>query len=736
MKNLVKKAIVSVKNEGVTVTMQKTKNYVNDSLRFCKKRKDSTMKFVDVLFINGCTLPHPTRYRVYHQAEQLLMANVTSDVVYYEDLQLQLVNYARVFVFYRCPCTEMIELFIEKAKQYNKIVIFDIDDLVFDEKYTKQIKYIQSMTAEERKIYNDGVKRIGQTLNLCSIATTTTEELAEELAKYVPNVYINRNVASDSMVKYSEEALSGKNKHKRVKKNVCIDKINGEINLGYFSGSITHNDDFAIILPAICRLLKENRKIHLYIVGDLDLPKILLEFKEQIHAIGFMDWTELPFIISQMDINLAPLEDTLFNRAKSENKWTEASLVKVITIASNVGAFRNVIQNGVTGILCDNSAEAWYEQIKSVIKNKQWRNEIANNAYNLVINQKITLETAYDYASWINHLMSPSVMFKIPTAQISGGILVAQKHACFLQSQGIDVSFINDGGEEIEKFCYNENEFPIIRNRSTAFLGSIDIAVATLYTTMEFVQNYPNIKKRIYFVQNMETLFPLPGNWDRIRASQAYIPIGNVSFITISKWCQEWLNTKYHVKAKYAPNGIDCEMFYPVQRDFSGKIRILVEGNSDDHNKNVDESFQIIQKLDAEKFEIWFVSYQGKAKDWYHVDRFFRKVPNSKMPELYQQCHILLKSSTLESFSYPPLEMMATGGVVVARPNDGNREYLTHEKNCLFYNPENLDSAIDCIQSIVSDGALRTCLISNGIETANSRAWKQIESDILKLYGY
>ena len=38
-----------------------------------------------------------------------------------------------------------------------------------------------------------------------------------------------------------------------------------------------------------------------------------------------MDYKELPAKIAEMDINLAPLCDTIFNEAKSEIKWMEAA---------------------------------------------------------------------------------------------------------------------------------------------------------------------------------------------------------------------------------------------------------------------------------------------------------------------------------------------------------------------------------------------------------------------------
>lgn len=737
MRELAKKAFYSLKNEGMRTTVRKGKNYIKDRTINRGKNTKDFHRYVDVLFINGCTLPHPSRYRVVHQMEQLLMANITSENVYYEDLDLLRVNYARVFVFFRCPYTETIGTFIEKAKRYNKTVIFDIDDLVFNTQYTDTIPYIIKMDVADRKIYDDGVVRMGKTLSLCDAAITTTEVLAEELSKYVKKVYINRNVASDSMLAYSNaalESLQAECGKANRKKDKCIIKIPNEISLGYFSGSITHNTDFAIILPVIQRLMAEKENLHLYLVGELDLPDELKRFEERIHTLGFMDWQKLPFVIAQMDINLAPLEDTLFNRAKSENKWTEASLVKVLTVASDVGAFHTMIEDQVTGVLCRNTEEDWYQKLCEMIDDSKKRKCIACRAYDHVLNHCLTMETCYQYAQMMHKLMCPNIMFKIPNAQISGGILVAEKHATYLQEKGLDVSFIHDGEEEIECFQYGNYRFPLLRSRTTAFMGSMDSAVATLYTTMEFVQNYPNIKNRLYFVQNLETNFPFPGNWDRIRASQSYMPIGDVRFITISRWCEKWLKEKYGVATKYAPNGIDCKLFYPEERDFSGKIRILIEGNSVDHNKNVDESFKIIDMLDSDKFEVWYISYQGKPKEWYRVDRFFRRVPNHKMPDIYRQCHILLKTSILESFSYPPLEMMATGGFVVARANEGNIEYLKDEYNCLFFDPEKLETAVKAIGRLLDEPELRTMLRANGVETANARSWEKLKQDILALY--
>ena len=84
-----------------------------------------------------------------------------------------------------------------------------------------------------------------------------------------------------------------------------------------------------------------------------------------------------------------------------------------------------------------------------------------------------------------------------------------------------------------------------------------------------------------------------------------------MEYVTISKWCQNWLREEYHTEAVYLPNGIDPS-FYPKRgRDLQGKIRILIEGDCSAEHKNVDESFRIVEQLDLEKFEIWYMSYNG-----------------------------------------------------------------------------------------------------------------------------
>ena len=298
----------------------------------------------DVLFINGCDpklVPHPFRYRVLHQMEQLSANFLESNTYFYLNFEPYLVRNYRIIIFFRCPWTQKVEEAIILAKKLNKKILYDIDDLVFDTKYTNVIPYVKALSPKEKENYDEGVILMGKTLKLCEGAITTTDALAKELRNYISNVFINRNVASEEMWKLSQNALINKVNQKK----------NGHIIIGYFSGSITHNPDIEMIKEPLIKILTEFKNVKLVLFGYLNFPIFLKDFQSQIILKNFTNWQELPEFISNVDINLAPIEENIFNVAKSENKWVEAALVKVPTIASNFGAFKQVIRHNKDGIL-------------------------------------------------------------------------------------------------------------------------------------------------------------------------------------------------------------------------------------------------------------------------------------------------------------------------------------------------------------------------------------------------
>lgn len=757
MLNLLEGIGYTVKEEGFYNVPKKVSHVLSIHRPRLDFRSRHDNSFFDVIFINGCdySVPHPIRYRVDHQIEELEAAGLTVQKVNAWDMKTDILRHARTFIIFRCPLSDEVESLIIQAKKLNKRVIYDIDDLVIDTAYTDSIPFVKAMTAHVKSCYDDGVRRMGETLKLCDCAITTTEGMADELKKYVPRVYINRNVASELMIDYSNIAIYRRDvlpslqsssvlpedrvPYKRAIERRDKKQKTQEIRIGYFSGSITHNADFILVLPALSKVMETHRNVTLMVGGELDVPDALMPFSDRIVTFPFCDWRRLPNYIASCDINIAPLENTLFNRAKSENKWIEASLVKVPTVASNVGAFKKMIQDGVTGFLCDD-CEDWCAVLERLIIDSGLRKSVGESSYLFCHEHCTTVSAAKTIRDIIEKEQFPNLGMVMPSVNTSGGVLVALRHLCILQDAGVDVLILNtdDSTEYLE---VSGHRIPVL-NRvvpsgkldKCPLSGAIDTAVATLWDTLDFVKRYPRIGKKKYLVQNLETDFYLPGDRLRLQANATYLN-NDIDYLTISPWCEEWLSDRFGQNCKSVPNGLDLASFPHSKRDFSlPKIRILIEGDCGSEYKNVDEAFRVVERLDSERFEIWYMNYTGKKKSWYRIDNFLGKVPHDQISDIYNQCHILLKTSILESFSYPPLEMMATGGYVVAVPNGGNAEFLRDGSNCLLYSRGDIEAAVSCVNRIVNDDRLRETLYDEGLKTAEERDWSKLTDKVVSLY--
>lgn len=341
--------------------------------------KNIVQKFKDVprdqylLIIDGVEniIPQCTRYRVLNKAEQLRKNGFAVKVVNASKLSLAQAQYASHIIIYRAPWSAQLQLLCDLAREEHKPVYFDIDDLVFDTLYTDQLSYTQGLSEKEKGNYDAGVKNYGKMLAACDGAIISTNQLKEELLKYKDTVLLNRNLASSELIAVSSQFL---------KEDFGVDD---RIKIGYFSGSISHNENFELIKPAIKEVLDKYPTVELHIVGHLDIPQDMKQYSRRIIVHEYVDWKALPQLISQVDINLAPLVDSVFNRAKSEIKWIEAALVKVPTIASHIGAFADMMIDGQTGLLAKDSE--WEEKLESLILSADLRRELAENAYAFVL---------------------------------------------------------------------------------------------------------------------------------------------------------------------------------------------------------------------------------------------------------------------------------------------------------------------------------------------------------------
>ena len=90
---------------------------------------------------------------------------------------------------------------------------------------------------------------------------------------------------------------------------------------------------------------------------------------------------EYGFIFAHTDIAIAPLQMNAFNDSKSDIKIAECGRYGVPLVASNVGCYSDIIQNGVTGYLLPPDAPKleWVRILSKLIKDKKLRQEMGQN---------------------------------------------------------------------------------------------------------------------------------------------------------------------------------------------------------------------------------------------------------------------------------------------------------------------------------------------------------------------
>ena len=184
-----------------------------------------------------------------------------------------------------------------------------------------------------------------------------------------------------------DNLIEKKRKHKRIR-------------IGW-SGASTHSADIKFIYPVIIKVLEKYPNVEFFFQGGF--PPFLQKQHDRLYTIvKWKNMYEYPqfFKDLQYDIGIAPLLDNNFNRAKSNLKWLEYSVLKIPTIASSVEPFKKSIIQGKTGFLC-NELNEWEEAFDILIKDAQKRKEIGENAYR-EIKEKFNLELiARDYAKFL-----------------------------------------------------------------------------------------------------------------------------------------------------------------------------------------------------------------------------------------------------------------------------------------------------------------------------------------------
>ena len=266
-----------------------------------------------------------------------------------------------VLILSRVRYDTAIARLIALARAQRVTVLFDCDDLVFDSRYVHVV--LDTLDQDTRSAANlDGwfayCGRLEAVARLCDGGITTNDFLAARLTEVtrgpvsvVPN-FLNRCQQATSDALLAEKAARGF-------------RGDGTIGIGYFSGSPTHNRDFAIAAPALARLLEADPDVRVRIVGFIDSTGPLAAHADRVEQFPLQDWINLQKLIAEVEINIAPLQDNVFTNCKSDLKFFEAAAVGTWTIATPTTAFQSAITSPDIGQLA--RADEWDDALATAV---------------------------------------------------------------------------------------------------------------------------------------------------------------------------------------------------------------------------------------------------------------------------------------------------------------------------------------------------------------------------------
>lgn len=275
-----------------------------------------------------------------------------------------------VLIMQRAMWDLNIENIISSARSHNIPVIYDADDLIINPKYVPL--YLNNLgIIKEKDIsfdvhFNFASKYYAVAIKCDSFIVTNKflgNFLQEDFGK---DVYIIPNFLNKEQESHSE--IIRKNKRKYSKPFV----------LGYFSGSPSHKEDFSLIVADIKSFLEEYSDSSLKIVGHIDLPKEFKDFEDRIIQVPFVSYEELQYEIGEVDVNLVPLQQNLFNNCKSELKYFEAGIVNVVSCCSPTYVYNNIVKDGENGYLCREGE--WFQKLSYIYQNRAKVAKVTANA--------------------------------------------------------------------------------------------------------------------------------------------------------------------------------------------------------------------------------------------------------------------------------------------------------------------------------------------------------------------
>ena len=312
------------------------------------------------------------RYRCANFADVLREAGVAVDVVYVGDSHV-VVDHDIVVLHRICKVIEG-RAYARAARACGAALVYGADDLVFDPEGLAADS--THLDAARQRLLKFAPLHAAM-LRDADAVLLSTEFLADRARRIAPRkpVFVLRNFLSNTLLEISERAREAAAKTAKPKRAVT---------LGYLSGTPSHDSDLDSIAGPLVSTLTEFDNAELLLVGPVREPAVFAGaiVDDQVRRHAFVPWRELPSVLADVDINLAPLDlNDPLTQGKSEIKLLEAAALGIPTVASASAGFREALApDSKGGYLAADGAD-WENRLRDFLADRTARRRAGDAAW-------------------------------------------------------------------------------------------------------------------------------------------------------------------------------------------------------------------------------------------------------------------------------------------------------------------------------------------------------------------
>lgn len=273
-----------------------------------------------------------------------------------------LVDEADILIVQRLPYTPQFEKIVRTLNSLGKIVIYEIDDDLFN---------LQPESDYLKKAPPDYSVKLKQATQLCQAVQCSTRGLAETISEFHPKVNILENQLGEiPELKY------------RKPDNEAPTII------GYAAGE-NHQQDWLTIKDAVNQFaMTTENNVEFWILGDKEIyESIETENKKFIPLLSFEDYMR---VLRLVDVSLMPLQDTKFNRSKSDVKFLESAAAGCAVLASRL-VYGETIKHDRIGFLFSNKEE-FSNGLKRLTEDGKLIHQLGATAYQFVESKRLMVQ--------------------------------------------------------------------------------------------------------------------------------------------------------------------------------------------------------------------------------------------------------------------------------------------------------------------------------------------------------